>query len=396
MDKIPTGHSHAAYLNLQTCFSSMDVISKARVLGDAGKYDVCGGEICKPPTFMDGLQNLPGIIKTRSEGGRFCSLLKTLQTNSCKYDCKYCANRAGSNAGGCQRKITSFEPQELAGLFNVLVQKRIVTGLFLSSGIVGDADKASEKMLQTVRLVRHKYHFNGYIHFKILPGTSFELVKQASELASRLSINVEAPSKSRLSELSTVKEFKSDILRRQLWISRMKLSSGQTTQIIAGAGDETDLEIIKMARWEYEKMSLKRCYYSSFSPVKGTPLENKEKVPVKRSNRLYNVDWLLRIYKYDISSIKEVLVNDMLPDKDPKLAIAEKTLTEPVNINDASYEELIRVPGIGLQVAQNILAARENRRIDEHNLRACGAVLKRAGPFIRVNGEQQKSLLAYN
>lgn len=375
----------------------MDVISKARILGDSGKYDVCGGEICKPPEFTGGLQNLPGIIKAKSESGRFCSLLKTLQTNSCKYDCKYCANRAGnsSGSGGCQKKLASFEPHELAGLFNVLVQKRIVTGLFLSSGVAGDANSTTERMLQTVRLVRHKYHFKGYIHFKVLPGTSLELIKQASELSSRLSINVEAPSKSRLNELSSVKEFKSDILLRQKWISQMKLSGGQTTQIIAGAGEETDLEIIKMARWEYEHMNLRRCYYSSFSPVKGTPLENKEKVPVNRSNHLYNTDWLLRVYKYDVSSIKEILVNDMLPDKDPKLAIAEKTLTDPINVNDASHDELLRIPGIGLKTADHIMQLREKGKLDLKSLQGCGVIMKRASPFIRVNGEFQRRLGCY-
>jgi len=369
----------------------MDTISKARILGDSGKYDVCGGEICKPPEFTGGLQNLPGIIKARSENGHFCSLLKTLQTNSCKYDCKYCANRAD----GCQKKLASFEPHELAGLFNVLVQKRIVTGLFLSSGVAGDANSTTEKMLQTVRLVRHKYHFSGYIHFKVLPGTSYELIKQASELSSRLSINVEAPGKSRLNELSSVKDFKSDILQRQLWISRMKLRSGHTTQIIAGAGEETDLEIIKMAKWEYEHMKLKRCYYSSFSPVKGTPLENKEKVPVNRSNHLYNVDWLLRVYKYNVSSIKNILIDDMLPDKDPKLAIAEETLTDPVDVNDASHDELLRVPGIGLKTAEQIMQMREQKKLDLKSLQECRVIMKRASPFIRVNGEFQRRLSCY-
>ncbi|MFH0869720.1 MAG: helix-hairpin-helix domain-containing protein [archaeon] len=366
----------------------MDVIDKARILGDSGKYDVCGGEICKPPEFTGGLQNLPGIIKAKSENGHFCSLLKTLQTNSCKYDCKYCANRAG----GCQKKLASFEPHELAGLFNVLVQKRIVAGLFLSSGVAGDANSATEKMLQTVRLVRHKYHFQGYIHFKVLPGTNYELIKQASELSSRLSINVEAPSKSRLNELTSVKEFKSDILLRQRWISQMKLSGGQTTQIIAGAGNETDLEIIKMAKWEYERMNIRRCYYSSFSPVKGTPLENKEKVPVNRSNHLYNVDWLLRVYKYNVSSIKEILINDMLPDKDPKLAIAEKTMTDPIDINYASYEELIRIPGIGIKTAEKIMAVREKSRLGEKSVRKCGVIMQRALPFVKINGERQSRL----
>jgi predicted DNA-binding helix-hairpin-helix protein len=175
----------------------------------------------------------------------------------------------------------------------------------------------------------------------------------------------------------------------------MRLSSGQTTQIIAGAGNETDLEIIKIARFEYEKMQLRRCYYSSFSPMKGTPLEGKEKTPEKRSNHLYNTDWLLRIYNYKISEIKEILVDEMLPDKDPKLAIAQKTITEPLNIEDLSYEELVRVPGIGVKTAENIIRLREQKRIDESALQKCGVIFKRAAPFIRVRGESQMRLNCY-
>jgi predicted DNA-binding helix-hairpin-helix protein len=370
----------------------MNTLDKARVLGDAGKYDVCGGEICKPPEITEGLNNLPGIIKTRTEGGRFCSLLKTLQTNSCKHDCKYCANRAGSH---CQKKITSFEPEELSGLFNVLVQKRIVTGLFLSSGVMGEPDQAAEKMLRTVRLVRHKYKFKGYIHFKVLPGVSYELVKEASALASRLSINVEAPSKARLSELSSVKELQSDILKRQSWIKKLSPPSGQTTQIIVGANGESDLEILRMSKWEYDNMNLRRCYYSAFSPVKGTPLENNSKQPQSRANRLYNTDWLLRIYKYDFSQIREVMNDEMLPNKDPKLAIAENTFTEPLNISDATFEELIRVPGIGLKTAEKIIQIRENKIVKTETLKQCGVIMKRAAPFVNVNGEQQKTLAVF-
>ncbi|MBW2991509.1 helix-hairpin-helix domain-containing protein [Candidatus Woesearchaeota archaeon] len=365
----------------------MNTIQKARILGESGKYDVCGGEICKPPEFTGGLENLPGIIKAKTQNGHLCSLLKTLQTNKCKHDCKYCANRAG-----CQSKLTEFEPAELAGLFNVLVSKGIVTGLFLSSGVGGDPDVMTEKMLRTIRLVRHKYRFQGYIHFKVLPGTSFELIKQASELSSRLSINIEAPNKSRLSELSSVKELQSDIIKRQAWIKRVEPRGGQTTQIIIGASNETDLEVLKMAKWEYNRMNLRRVYYSSFSPVKHTPLENKEKVPQTRANHLYNCDWLLREYKYKLSEIKEVLIDDMLPNKDPKIAIAENILTEPVNIEDADYNELIRVPGIGLKTAQKIIALRENNKVKSDTLKKCGVVMKRAGPFIRVGGEQQTRL----
>jgi predicted DNA-binding helix-hairpin-helix protein len=370
----------------------MNTLEKARVLGDAGKYDVCGGEICKPPEFTTGLENLPGIIKAKTQNGHFCSLLKTLYTNSCKFDCKYCANRGGS---GCQKKLAEYKPPELASLFNVLVSKGIVTGLFLSSGVAGDPDRVTEKMLKAVRLVRYRYHFNGYVHFKVLPGTSRELIRQASELATRMSINIEAPNKSRLNELSSVKELQSDIIKRQAWIKKMRLRGGQTTQIIIGASDETDLEVLRMARWEYTKMDLRRVYYSAFSPVRHTPLEKKQKVPQARANHLYNCDWLLREYEYKLKEIKECLIDDMLPNKDPKVAIAEQVLTDPVNIEDASYEELIRVPGIGLKTAQNIISMRDNKKLDSKMLRRKGVVMQRAAPFIRVNGEQQKRLGAF-
>jgi predicted DNA-binding helix-hairpin-helix protein len=373
----------------------MNTLEKAKVLGDAGKYDVCGGEICKPPEFTGGLQNLPGIIKAKTQNGHFCSMLKTLYTNSCKFDCKYCANRAGSSGPGCQKKLTQYNPPELANLFMTLVQKRIVTGLFLSSGISSDPDKTTQGMIDTVKIIRERFNFKGYIHFKALPGTNYELIKQASEFATRMSINVEAPSKARLSELSSVKEMNTDILRRQSWISRMKLSGGQTTQMIVGANDETDLEVMKMAKWEYERMSLRRVYYSAFSPVKNTPLENNKAEAQSRANRLYNTDWLFRIYKYDFKLIREILVDGMLPDKDPKVLIAEKTITEPVNVNEATEEELLRVPGIGPITCQNIMSMRLEKKLDTKNLTQCGVIMKRAAPFVKVSGEMQVRLNAF-
>ncbi|MBN1792108.1 radical SAM protein [Candidatus Woesearchaeota archaeon] len=371
----------------------MDVISKAKILGDSGKYDVCGGEVCKPPEITTGLHNIPGIIRAKEKNGRFCSLLKTLQTNACKFDCNYCANRAGNRKSGNQK--VSFTPVELSSLFNTLVQKNIVNGLFLSSGVSGDPDKSTADMLKTVRLVRHKYHFGGYIHFKVLPGTNYELVKQASELANRLSVNVEAPGSARLNELSSIKDFKNDILRRQAWIKRLRPGSGQTTQMIVGVNGETDLEVLRMARWEYEKMDLKRCYYSAFSPVKGTPFEDRRKETQLRANRLYKADWLFRVYKYEFRLLKEVMPDGMLPDKDPKVAIAEKTLAEPLELESAGFDELLMVPGIGPVTAENIIRKRESgARFDTKVLKRCGAVMQRAAPFIRVNGERQLRLNA--
>jgi predicted DNA-binding helix-hairpin-helix protein len=250
-------------------------------------------------------------------------------------------------------------------------------------------------MLDTVKIIRQRFSFRGYIHFKVLPGTSYDLIKQASELSSRMSINVEATSTTRLNELSSVKELKSDILKRQAWMKKMKMPSGQTTQMIVGVNDATDFEIMKMAKWEYENMNLRRCYYSAFSPVKNTPFENKPAEAQARANRLYNTDWLFRVYKYDFRLIREAMINDMLPDKDPKIIIAEKAITEPVNINEAIYEELIKVPGIGPVTAQNIMIMRQEKKLDTKNLAQCGVIMKRAAPFINVGGENQRTLMNF-
>jgi predicted DNA-binding helix-hairpin-helix protein len=366
----------------------MNVLEKAKILGDAGKYDVCGGKLCPNPKIEKGLKNMPGVVRVK--GKVSCSMLKVLQTNACSFDCKYCSNRAG-----CEKKVAKLKPEELANLFVKLKEKNIVDALFLSSGITKDPDFTTEKMLETAKLVRYKHKFRGYMHFKIIPGTNRDLIKQASYLADRLSVNIEAPSKGHLSELSSVKEFRTDILRRQAWIKQQNPRAGQSTQIIVGAGDETDLEVLKIANWEYKNLDLQRCYYSSFRPVKGTPLEKNKGEKQSRANHLYNADFLIREYGYKLKEFKEAMPEDMLPEKDPKLAIAEATITDPINVEDASYEELIRVPGIGIPTAKNIIKRREEKKIDSKFIKQSSIIMKRAAPFIRVNGESQKRLSGF-
>jgi predicted DNA-binding helix-hairpin-helix protein len=181
------------------------------------------------------------------------------------------------------------------------------------------------------------------------------LIKYASEFADRMSINLEAPNSSRMAEISSVKEYKTDILRRQAWLKNMALGSGQTTQLVVGGSDETDMEILKMVNWEYENIKLKRAYFSAFTPVKNTPLEKKPKVELLREHRLYNIDFMMRKYYIPLSEFKEIMNEDMLPKIDPKIALARNYFDSGVDVNEVGWNELIRVPGIGQQSAHRII-----------------------------------------
>lgn len=326
---------------------------------------------------------LGGVYHAKSEH-KNCRIFKTLLSNDCSFDCKYC-----SNAHACKKTRTSYEPKELASLFDYLHKNLAVVGLFLSSSVAGNPDSVTEKMIETVRLLRNDYNFYGYVHFKVLPGTSYELIRQASEISDRMSINIEAPNKQVLNELSSCKDYKIDILRRQAWISKFKLASGQTTQMIVN-DYTTDKDVLRMSAWEYGKLKLRRVYYSAFAPLKGTPLENENACSLTRQNHLYNADFLLRTYGYELKELDSIMQDGMLPNIDPKMAFA-MAFNEIVDVNEASYDELIRVPGIGPKTAGNIMKC--NGKIgDYQQLRKLGCIIKRAAPFIKVNGRRQTGL----
>ncbi|MFH1770761.1 MAG: radical SAM protein [archaeon] len=358
----------------------MDVLAKAKILGDAGRYDSCGPKACE--VKVD--QGLGGIYTAKAEH-KECRLFKTLMDNRCSFDCKYCPN-----AVGCTKKPTSYEPDELAKLFMHLHHKLEVEGLFISSAVTGNPDGMTEKMLEAVKLLRNRYRFNGYVHFKVLPGTSYELIKQASELSTRMSINIEAPNKEVLAELSTNKDFKNDLLKRQAWISRLGLAGGQSTQMIVN-NLATDKDVLKMVDWEYDKLKLKRVYFSAFRPVKGTPLENEQPESLIRQNHLYNVDFLMREYGFQLKEFHQIMDEGMLPREDPKLALAKATFDKPIDINEASYEELIRIPGIGPTTAKKI-SKRGVKVRNYEDLHKFGGWINRAKPFIVVDGKRQKML----
>jgi putative DNA modification/repair radical SAM protein len=360
--------------------------NKLDALGAATKYDVCTSS-WRP--------EMPGVCHSFTHDGRCISLFKTLLTNQCSHQCSYCINATTCSS---RPKIFSYTSDELAKLTLSLYRSNYIEGLFLSSGSGRDQDLIMEKIIETARLLRLKHGFNGYIHLKILPGSSLSYIDETMELADRVSINMEAPSDSRLEEICPTKDFMNDILLRQKYIrnrmDKTHLPAGQTTQLVVGAAGESDEEILKRILYEYEELMVKRTYYSAFSPQKGTPDESKKAQPLWREHRLYQMDWLYRIYHFRPHEIVNAFdENGFLANSDPKIAIAKELLDHPIDPNIASYLELIRVPGIGPKSAHRILAFRKlNRLTRREDLANLGVGLKRAEPFLEINGWRATTL----
>ncbi|MFX1589697.1 MAG: helix-hairpin-helix domain-containing protein [Promethearchaeota archaeon] len=426
-------------------------LEKIRVLGENSKYDICASTASSrtdkyPKLFGDtkewiGATASGGICHSYTPDGRCMSLFKTLYTNKCIYDCTYCFSHS------CKKKM-SFTPEEYARTFMKLYSMNVVEGVFISSAVCGSADKTTEEMLEAIRLLRFKYNFRGYVHFKCLPGASQYLLKEAISLSDRISLNTEASSKDHLAEIAAQKDFKNDIILRQRWLKSLRvknneetlkemkdlrqdnlnkldfqekiikerrkngdrafrwdgapiLNSGQTTQFVIGAAEaETDLDLLNMIDWQYRTVDIRRAYFSAFIPIEGTPLGNKKAAPLEREHRLYQADWLLRIYHYKLGDLKDIINEEgNLPKGDPKLHYAREYFKEHdlVDPNIASYQELLRVPGIGPISAKRIINLRKskfefNRRED---LKFVGVVLKRADPFLRINGKNQKTISSF-
>lgn len=385
-----------AHLALESRFDSLgpEVSIDPEKLGSLGagtRHDICSS------TFSSRSPALPGVCHSFTHDGRCVSLFKTLYTNYCTHQCNYCIN-----AASCGRKaeIFSYTPEELAGITLSLYRSNYIEGLFLSSGSGRNENQIMEKMVDTARLLRQKYGFDGYIHLKILPGASASHIQEAIELADRVSINLEAASASRMNEISSTKNYESDILQRQRYIrdlmEKVNLPAGQTTQLVVGAAGESDEEIFRRVLYEYKEIGVRRAYYSAFHPQKGTAFESREPQPSWREHRLYQVDWLYRIYRFKPCEISHAFdENGFLLDADPKMAIARELLDSPLDPNFATYQELIKVPGIGPKSAQRIVALRNGQgptitRKDE--LAALGVRIKRAAPFLKINGWRDTTL----
>lgn len=325
------------------------------------------------------------VHKARPTGIR---LLKILQTNVCEYDCAYCCNRAQRDT-----PRASFSPDEMARLIDEAYRSQQAQGVLLSSGIAGSPITSMDRMLATAELLRTKYQYPGYIHLKILPGAERSQIEAAAKWANRLSVNLEAPSQTALGKLSSSKDIQSTLLRVK-WIADALAArgrnSGQTTQFVVGPGGESDRDLLEMASRLYSQFGLRRAYYSAFRPVPQTPLEDFPQTPEWRELRLYQADFLMRLYRVRLSELPFDQNGNLIPDIDPKLAMAKAHPERfPVDVNRAEYEELLTVPGIGPISASRIVRRRAIRRIaDERDLAFCGVVVSRAAPFILIDGRR--------
>ena len=389
---------------LTTIEEPMDLMKKLEILADAAKYDVaCTSSGVERKNDGTGIGNCvkAGICHSFSADGRCISLLKILLTNECIYDCKYCVNRRSNDV-----PRASFTPREVCDLTIGFYRRNYIEGLFLSSGVVGNPDLTMELLYQTLYTLRTEYHFQGYIHVKAIPGASPELIEKTGYLADRMSVNLELPTDEALKVLAPQKKRERMLTPiRQVQTMRKNnkeelilyrhapkfVPAGQSTQMIIGAGGETDYQIMKMAEGMYRKYEMKRVFYSAFVRVNddshlpalpGGP-------PLLREHRLYQADWLLRYYGFET---KELLSEDK-PDfnvfLDPKCDWALRHLELfPVEIMRADYQELLRVPGIGYKSAQRIVRARRLGSLDYEALKKMGVVLKRAVYFITCKGKQ--------
>lgn len=373
---------------------------KIAILADSAKYDVScssSGSENNYKTGEIGSTHKSGICHTFTSDGRCVSLLKVLLSNICIYDCAYCINRVSNDI-----KRTAFLPRELADLTLNFYKRNYIEGLFLSSGIIKNEDHTMELLLQTLRILRHEYRFNGYIHVKLIPGSSKELIHEATLLANRVSSNIELPSSKSLALLAPQKS-KETLLSplkyaRNITLERNNKPISMSTQMIIGATGESDFKILKLSASLYQKSLLKRVYYSAYIPVnddKLLPSPLHVKPPLQREHRLYQADWLLRFYGFSYDEIVDV--NENLDIQfDPKTHWALRHLEHfPIDINKASLAVLIRVPGIGIRGAQKIIQARAFKSLNFEDLKALKIPLKRARYFIIAGKSYERHIPLY-
>ena len=388
----------------------MDLLEKLTILSDAAKYDAaCTSSGVKrkfqPGKIGNTSSSIAGCCHSFSADGRCVTLLKVLMTNCCVYDCKYCVNRRSNDT-----RRTAFTPRELAELTIGFYRRNYIEGLFLSSGVLRDADYTTEQMIRALRILREEYGFNGYIHAKAIPGTSPELVRQLGLLADRMSVNIELPSQQGLQTLAPDKSKEAilrpmGLIRDKVFESKQELvkykhaprfaPAGQSTQLIVGATQDTDRHILRLTESLYQKYRLKRVFYSAYVPV----VENSllpaldTKPPLLREHRLYQADWLLRFYGFQANELLDEAHPDFDPQLDPKCSWAVAHLEQfPVEVMRADYETLLRVPGIGPTSAKRIVSARRTAHLRFEDLKKLGVVLKRAQFFLLCDGRAAPEL----
>lgn len=387
----------------------MDLQEKLKILAAAAKYDAsCASSGSTRSNNSKGLGNASaaqnGICHSWAADGRCISLLKILLSNDCINDCAYCVNRRSNDI-----PRSSFSVAEVVDLTINFYRRNYIEGLFLSSGVLKNADHTMELMLQVVKKLRREQNFNGYIHLKVIPGASQELIREAGFYVDRLSVNIELPSENGLKLLAPQKR-KDDILKPMAYIggkitenkeeqkqfkkAGQFVPAGQSTQLIVGATSESDLQILRLSEALYQRVNLKRVYYSAYVPVTSNPLlPALPTPPLKRENLLYQADWLLRFYGFRADEVLNQAFPFLDPELDPKTSWALRNMhLFPKEINRADYQTLLRIPGIGLKSAERIIMARRFGSLSFTDLGKLGVVLKRARFFITCQGKFLETL----
>jgi putative DNA modification/repair radical SAM protein len=374
-------------------------MERLRILAESAKYDV---SCSSSGTVRSGKKGMVGntvggvgICHSFADDGRCISLLKVMLTNYCKYDCAYCVNRRTNDIPRATLSVS-----ELEEITMEFYRRNYIEGLFLSSGVVRNPDYTMERMTAIVRDLRTVHHFNGYIHLKTIPGASQELLQEAGRYADRMSVNIEIPKEESLKALAPEKDHQSVFLpmrqiqqgvlenkedRRKFRHAPRFVPAGQSTQMIVGATKESDLDILRMSSAMYQQPTMRRVYYSGYVSVNtyDPRLPVLKQPPLVRENRLYQADWLMRFYHFDVDEIVDDAHAHLDLDVDPKLGWALRHPEFfPVDINSASYEEILRVPGIGVKSAVLIVNSRRFNRITSYHLKKMGVVMKKAKFFI--------------
>jgi len=377
------------------------ILKKLNILADGAKYDVsCSSSGCSRGAGYNKLGNtaVAGVCHSFTPDGRCISLLKILLSNNCIYDCAYCPNRRSLDI-----ERQSLTCQELCELVIEFYKRNYIEGLFLSSAIDKNPNHTMQQLTDTVIMLRKVYNFNGYIHLKGIPSADIDIVNRAASFADRMSFNIELPTEKSLKLLAPQKNkeaiflpmkflaskyIEQKALEKEKKFKKNLIPAGQTTQMIIGATSDSDQTILSLSENLYNKFKLKRVYYSAYVH---DILNTSSLLPVKppdlvRENRLYQADWLLRFYGF---SAFEILQEGNLDENlDPKCAWALRNLDRfPVEVNTATFGELIRVPGIGLTSAYKIVAARKYTKLTYDDLTRMKIVLKRAAHFITVGGK---------
>ena len=368
------------------------------------------GEPAKPacftpkarPEFTEREKRAVFVHPAQLPNGKQVKLLKTLLSSACERDCYYCPFRAGRDF----RRAT-FRPQDFAELFMKLYQSNMAEGIFLSSGIAAGGANTQNKILDTAEILRNKLGFRGYLHLKIMPGAEKGQVLRLMQLADRVSINLEAPNKERLTRLAPNKNFFEELFRPLKWAEEIRQTQpahkgwngrwpSTVTQFVAGGSDESDLELLTTTDWLMKNVRLRRAYFSAFSPIRDTPMESKSAVDPLREHRLYQASFLLRDYGFDLEEMPFIQNGNLPLATDPKLAWAQQNLQErPLEINNAERRELLRIPGIGPKGADAILKARRVSKLrDLTTLKKLGIVTRRVAPFIVLDGRRAESQMS--